>query len=277
MTRRDMISSIGVLAAASSAANAAAGNTAAVSFRIGLATYSLRDFQRGLAIKMIKQLGITEISVKQDFHAPYTLSAADLAKAAGDFKKAGLTIVSAGNTDMKSNDAADLRKYFEHARGLGAPMMVTAPLHENLGAIEKLVKEYDIKIAIHNHGPEDKNFPSPEIVLEAVKGLDPRIGLCMDVGHSMRAGSDVVQTIVNAGPRLLDVHFKDLKEIKDKTKPEYCDVGEGVMPVVAIFKQLQKLGYRGNVNLEHEINEDNPMPGMLRSFGYMQGVAAAIA
>ena len=107
-----------------------------------------------------------------------------------------------------------------------------------------------------------------------MKGMDPHMGLCMDVGHSMRAGADVVQEVVNAGPRLLDVHFKDLK---DGTKVDsQCDVGEGVMPVVAIFKQLQKVGYRGCVNLEYEINSDNPMPGMLRSFGYMHGVIAGM-
>jgi sugar phosphate isomerase/epimerase len=112
-------------------------------------------------------------------------------------------------------------------------------------------------------------------VLDAVKGMDPRMGLCMDVGHSMRGGADVVQEAVNAGPRLLDVHFKDLKD--GKVKESQCDVGKGVMPVVAIFKQLRKVGYRGSVNLEYEIDSENPLPGMLHSFGYMNGVLAGIA
>jgi sugar phosphate isomerase/epimerase len=273
MTRRNLITSVGMLAAARSA-TAAAGDAPTASFRVGVATYSFREFQRGLAIKMIKQLGLTQVSVKQDFHIPYTLTPAEVTKAAGEFKRSGMTIVSCGNTDMKSSDPADLRKYFEHAKACGTPMLVTAPLHENLSVIEKLAREYDVQIAIHTHGPEDKNFPSPKVVLDAVKGMDPRMGLCMDVGHSMRAGADVVQEIVNAGPRLLDVHFKDLK---DGTKADsQCDVGEGVMPVVAIFRQLQKVGYRGCVNLEYEINSDNPMPGMLRSFGYMHGVIAGM-
>jgi sugar phosphate isomerase/epimerase len=273
MTRRDMISGIGMLAAVPVASEAAAGDTA--SFRIGVCSYSFRDFQRGLAIKMIQQLGLTQVSVKQDYHMPYTLAPADVTKAAGDFKKAGLTIVSCGNTDMKSNDPADLRKYFEHAKLAGSPMLVTAPLRENLGAIEKLAIEYDIKIAIHPHGPEDKIFPTPKSVLDAVKGMDPRMGMCLDVAHAMRAGADVVQEIENAGPRLLDMHFKDIREAK--AVAVYCDVGEGVMPVVGIFKQLQKMGYRGAVNLEWEINSDNPMPGMLRSLGYMKGVLAGLA
>jgi len=272
MTRRQMISSVGALAAASSAVSEAA--PAEAGFQIGVATYSLREFQRGLAIRMIKRMGVTQVSVK-DFHLAYTLTPAEITKAVNEFKNAGLTIVSGGNTDLKSNDPADLRKYFVYAKECGMPMLVTAPLHENLGAIEKLAKEFDIKIAIHTHGPEDANFPTPKVVLDAVKGMDPCMGLCMDVGHSMRGGADVVEEIANAGPRLLDMHFKDLKNGKDKDSQ--CDVGEGVMPVVAIFKQLQKVGYRGSVNLEYEISSDDPLAGMLHSFGYMKGVLAGLA
>jgi len=270
MTRRQMISSVGALAAAGSAVSEAAP---AAGFQIGVASYSLREFQRGLAIRMIKRLGVTQVSVK-DFHLPYTSTPAEIAKAVGDFTKAGLKIVSGGNTDLKSHDPADLRKYFDYAKACGMPMLVTAPLHENLGAIEKLAMEFDVKIAIHTHGPEDPNFPTPKVVLDAVKGMDPRMGLCMDVGHSMRGGADVIQEIANAGPRLLDLHIKDLKD--GKVKESQCDVGDGVMPVVEIFKQLRKIGYSGSVNLEYEINSDDPVPGMLHSFGYMKGVLAGL-
>ena len=273
MTRRELISSAGLMAAASSATNAR-GETAPAGFRLGVATYSLREFQRGLAIRMIRQMGVTDVSVK-DFHLSYTSTPAEIARAVNEFKSAGLTIVSGGNTDLKSSDPAELRKYFEYAKACGMPMLVAAPLHENLGAIEKLAKEYDIRIAIHTHGPEDKNFPAPRVVLDAVKGMDPRMGLCMDVGHSMRAGADVVQEVANAGARLLDVHIKDLKD--GKVRESQCDVGEGVVPVVALFKQLQKTGYRASVNLEYEINADNPLPGMLHSLGYMKGVLAGLA
>ena len=271
-----MFSSVGAVAAAGSAMSSAAseGTPTGVGFRIGVATYSLREFQRGLAIRMIKRMGVTQVSVK-DFHLPYTSTPAEIGKAVNEFKSAGLTIVSGGNTDMKSKDPADLRKYFVYAKACGMPMLVTAPLHENLGEIEKLAKEFDIKIAIHTHGPEDPNFPTPKVVLDAVKGMDPRMGLCIDIGHSARGGADVVQEIANAGPRLLDMHFKDLKD--SKVKESQCDVGEGVLPVVAIFKQLQKTGYRGSVNLEYEINSDDPLPGMLHSFGYMNGVLAGFA
>ena len=136
------------------------------------------------------------------------------------------------------------------------------------------MKEYNIKLAIHNHGPEDKNFPSPFDVLAAVKNLDPRIGLCIDLGHSLRAGADVVAAIHAAGPRLYDLHIKDLADAS--AKESQVAVGEGVMPVRAIFQALMDTHYPGNVDLEYEIHADDPMPGVVESFAYMRGVLAGM-
>jgi len=245
-----------------------------VNFKIGICSYTFREFQRKMAIGMMKQLSVQTVSVK-DVHLSYSLSPEDLAKAVDEFKKAGLTIVSAGNTELTNEDPAVLRRYFQYARNAGIPMLVGAPTLQTLPALERLVKEFDIKVAIHTHGPEDKHFPVPRIVLEAVKGMDPRMGLCMDVGHATRGGADVVQEIVNAGPRLLDLHMKDLKNGTDKDSQ--CEVGEGMMPIVAILKQLKKAGYRGNVNLEYEINSENPLPGAQHSIGYLKGALAGLA
>jgi sugar phosphate isomerase/epimerase len=274
MTRREIFGVFGSLAVAGTAKVGVAAESAAGSgFHLGVCSYSFREFQRKLAISMIKKLGVTYVSVKE-FHLPYTSTRDEIAKARSEFQKAGLTIVSGGNIDLQNEDPAVLRRYFEYARACGMPLMVTAPTHRTLPTVEKLAIEFDIKVAIHTHGPEDQHFPSPQVVLQAVKNMDARMGLCMDVGHSMRAGADVVEEIANAGPRLLDLHFKDLKNRNEKESQ--CDVGEGVMPVVAIFKQLRKTGYRGSVNLEYEINSDNPLPGMLHSMGYMKGVLAGL-
>jgi sugar phosphate isomerase/epimerase len=273
MTRRGIIQFCAGLAAASPRL-ARAAEPKEDDFHIGIASYSFREFQRKLAISMIKQLGIKYVSVKE-FHLPYTLTPAEAGKAAAEFQKAGLTIVSGGNISLQDEDPAALKRMFTYAKSCGMPMMVCAPTHTTLPTVEKLAKEFDMKVAIHNHGPEDKHFPTPESVLEAVKGLDPRMGLCMDLGHSMRTGADVVQAVAAAGPRLLDTHIKDLKSSTDKASQ--CDVGEGVMPVVAIFKQLKKMKYTGCVNLEYEINSDNPLPGMHHSIGYLKGVLAGLA
>ena len=248
--------------------------TAANGIKLGVCTYSFREFSRSLALKMIRELGVSYVSVK-DVHLAYSLSPSEMEKAKAEFKKAGVTIVSVGNTDLKDEDPSVLRRYFEYARNCGAQTIVAAPTHKTLPAIEKLAKEFNLQVAIHTHGPEDKNFPSPQVVLDAVRNMDSRMGLCMDVGHSMRAGADVVREIANAGPRLLDMHMKDLKKGTDKESQ--CAVGEGVMPVVAIFQQLRKIDYNGCVNLEYEINSDSPVPGMQRSLGYMKGVLAGLA
>lgn len=269
---------MGLVGSAAMAAAASGGpaNTSStpLGFRIGVCSYSFREFARGFTISMIKELGVRYVSVKS-FHIPYTSTPEEIATARKDFEKAGLTIVSGGNMDLKSDDPAVLRKYFEYARACGMPMIVGAPTHQTLPMVEKLAREFNIKVAIHTHGPEDPNFPKPQVVLDAVKHMDPRMGLCMDVGHSMRDGSNVVDDIASAGPRLFDMHMKDLRDPRDKNS--WCDVGDGVMPVVAIFKQLRHVGYQGCVDLEYETNSYNPVPGMLHSLGYMNGVVTGIA
>ena len=249
--------------------------------KLGIATYTFRKFDRAKTIDFIKQLKTPYVSIKQDPHLKLNLPGAELRAAVQEFRAAGLKVMSAGNTDMKVTTVDGLRPLFEWAKTAEIPMFVAAPVHEALDAIEKLIKEYNIKVAIHNHGPEDKNFPSPESVLAAVKGRDPRFGLCMDVGHSERAGSDPVKAIVEAGPRLLDMHVKDLKFFKDgpegTAKDSQVAVGEGIIPFPQIFKQLKKMNYQGCVDLEYEIHADNPMPGVEESFAYMRGVLAGLA
>src|SRR5262249_48568008 len=161
-----------------------------------------------------------------------------------------------------------------YAKMCGMPMMVCAPTHTNLGTIEKMVKEYNIRIAIHNHGPEDKQYPTPQSVLAGGGGMGPPCGRGMGVGGSAGAGGERVESIAEAGDRLFDIHMKDLRTFEPHAVQ--VDVGEGIMPVVAMFKQLQKIGYQGCVNLEYEINGDNPLPGMKNSFSYMRGVLAGL-
>ncbi len=239
--------------------------------RLAVATYSFRKFSRVEAIKMTRQLGVHFVDVKE-FHLPYKDTPEQLKAGSKEFEDAGLKIIAGGNISMSKDDEADLRRYFEYAKVCGMPMMVIAPTHQNLPKIEKLVKEYDIKVAIHNHGPEDKNFPTPQSVLEAVKDMDPRVGLCMDIGHTARTGKDVVESIAEAGSRLLEMHTKDLKSFTDKGSQ--VPVGDGIMPIPAIFKQLRKMNYPGYCSLEYEIDDTNPLPGMMKSFAYMRGVIA---
>lgn len=154
------------------------------------------------------------------------------------------------------------------------PMLIMMPSARQLPEIAKLASEYRIRVAIHNHGPEDKNFPTPESVYEAIKPLDQRIGLCIDVGHSARAGVDVVQAIRKYKDRLVDVHLKDLRDLKGHTD---CEVGKGVLPVAEILKALHAVRFSGSVNLEYEADPENPVAGMRASLAYVHGVLAGMS
>jgi sugar phosphate isomerase/epimerase len=207
-------------------------------------------------------------------HLPYEATPAEIAAARREIEGAGLQIVGGGMITFETDTDDGVRKYFEYARAAGMPVIVGTSKPAVLPRIEKFVKQYDIKLAIHNHGPEDPDFPSPYDVLKAVKGMDRRMGLCMDIGHTVRTGTDPVRAAADAGPRLLDMHAKDLRDLRDKESQ--CVVGEGKIPVAALFRQLEAMQYSGYVNLEYEIEADNPMPGMKQSFAYMRGVLAGL-
>jgi sugar phosphate isomerase/epimerase len=241
--------------------------------KLGVASYSLRNFPRAQAIQMTKALGTRFINLKS-VHMPYEASPAEIAAARQEVEAAGLEIVGGGTITFETDTDEGVRKYFDYAKAAGMPVIVGTCKPGVLPRIEKFVKEYDIKLAIHNHGPGDV-FPSPYDALKAVQGMDPRMGLCIDIGHTVRTGTDVVRAVGDAGPRLLDMHAKDLRDLK--VAESQCIVGEGKMPIAAIFRQLQAIRYAGYVNLEYEIDADNPIPGMKQSFAYMRGVLGGLS
>ena len=241
--------------------------------KLGVASYSFRNFPRSQAIEMTKALGTPYINLKS-MHLPYELSPAEIAAARREVESAGLMIVGGGMITFETDTDEGVRKYFDYAKAAGMPLIVCTCKPATLPRIEKFAKQYDIKIAIHNHGPGDENFPSPYDALAAVKGMDPRMGLCIDLGHTVRTGTDVVRAVADAGPRLLDMHAKDLRDLK--VAESQCIVGEGKMPIPGIFRQLRQINYPGYVNLEYEIDADNPLPGMKQSFAYMRGVLAGL-
>ena len=246
-----------------------------VGIKLGVASYSLRNFSRQKAIEMTKALSTPYINFKS-VHLPYDASPAEISSARSEVAAAGLQITGGGLITFETDTDDGVRKYFDYAKAAGMPVMVSTCHPAVLPRVEKFAKQYDIKIAIHNHGPEDQGFfPSPYDVLKAVKGMDARMGLCIDVGHTVRTGTDVVRAVADAGPRLLDMHAKDLRDLKDKESQ--CIVGEGRMPIVEIFRQLKAMRYPGYVNLEYEIDADDPLPGMKQSFAYMRGVLAGLA
>ena len=247
-------------------------NAQASAIRLGVASYSFRKFGIADVIKFMKELNTPYLNVK-DMHLPMT-SAAEVKEVADEYKAAGIKLTAAGAIYFTKDDDEDIRRKFEFCKIAGIPLIVAGPTPETLPRLEKFVNEYDIKIAIHNHGPEDKYFPSPLDALKAVKNMDPRMGVCVDVGHTARTGTDVPSAIHQAAARLFDVHMKDLANAT--SKESQVAVGDGSLPVEKIFAALVEIKYPGYVDLEYEIHEDDPMPGMMKSFAYMRGVLAGM-
>jgi sugar phosphate isomerase/epimerase len=242
--------------------------------RLGLASYTFRNFTRAQLIAFMKQLNVSQLNAK-DVKDHLPMDPREEARAIADYSATAVQLHAAGAVSFQKDEDYDIRSKFEYGKRAGIGVIVASdPTPENLPHIEKFAKQYDIRIAIHNHGPENKLWKSPLDVLKAVNGMDPRIGCCIDVGHTARAGSDVIAAIQAAGSRLFNVHMKDLANFHDKESQ--VAVGEGMMPVRGIFEALVAIKYPGFVDLEYEIEPDNPLPGVIRSFAYMRGVLAGM-
>jgi sugar phosphate isomerase/epimerase len=242
--------------------------------RLGMCSYTFRNFTRAQMIPFLKQLPVSELNAKgAKDHLP--TDPAQEQAAVDDYKANGIHLHAAGAIYFRKNEDADVRAQFDYVKRAGIPVIVAGdPTPETLPRIERFAKEYDIRIAIHNHGPEDKLWPSPLDILKDIKGLDPRIGCCIDVGHTVRASTDVVEAIRAVGPRLFNMHMKDLASFTDKESQ--VAVGAGKMPVREIFRELIAIGYSGFVDLEYEIKGDDPMPGVIESIAYMRGVLTGL-
>jgi sugar phosphate isomerase/epimerase len=242
--------------------------------KLGVASYSLREFPLEKALEMVKTLRTPYINFKS-MHVPYEKSAEDLTAIRKQVEEAGFKIVGGGTITFNEDTDAGVEKYFAYAKAAGMPTIVCTGPVAVLPRVEKFAKQYDIKVAIHNHGTEDKIYPSPYDVLKHVKAMDPRMGLCMDIGHTVRTGTDPVKAVIDAGPRLHDMHAKDLTDLT--RRDSQVAVGEGKIPIASIFRALQTIRYPGYVNLEYEIHAKDPLPGMQISFAHMRGVLAGLA
>src|SRR5437764_1293245 len=195
--------------------------------KIGVATYTSRDLPIEEAIKSVQRVGLKYISIKNvKNHIDLSHTPEERKQRAQMFRAAGLIPLSVGNVGMK-NDEADIRRAFEFARDVGVKTMVCAPDKNSIPILDKMVKEFNIKLAIHNHGPEDKQLPSPYDVWQAVEKYDKRIGLCIDVGHTARAGVDPAEAIIKCRERLYDLHMKDIFALGNKNTP--IESGRGIL------------------------------------------------
>jgi len=255
-------------------APAAPGGNPAPRLRLGVASISLRNLPVDAAVSVLQQLAIGDVSIFRT-HAAFEKGEAAACRATADaFRAGGINPWTTSVVYLK-NDEATARRAFENVRAAGMSMMTCSPAPDALPLLDRLLQEYDIKLAIHNHGPEDKDYPSPYEIMQLVAGHDARIGVCNDVGHTMRAGHDPAQSIRDCAPRLFDVHLKDsVAAVGAKDVP--VNVGHGHLDIRGILAALIDVKYAGAVAFEYEVEEGDPAVGLAESIGYVRGLLAAM-
>ena len=235
-------------------------------FELGLASYSLREFSLDETIQMTTRLGLKYIALKS-MHMPLDSDDAQIKQAVSKVKKAGLDLYGAGVIYMANEEEVD--RAFEYAKIAGLKVIIGVPEHELLPLVEEKVKSYDIKLAIHNHGPGDKRYPSAESAYEKIKNMDLRMGLCLDIGHTQRIGIDPAKSAGQFMDRLHDVHIKDVD--KAAAEGQTVEIGRGVIDIPAFLKVLIEKRYSGKVSFEFEKDGSDPLPGLAESVGYVRG------
>lgn len=274
-SRRAFFKTTGVALSAAALFNMTEGVTRAragsAPLTLGMASYTFRKFNLEDCLAMTKRLGLKRIAFKS-FHLPLDASADDIKKTLQKVHDAGLELYGGGVIYMKNE--AQVNQAFDYVKAAGMKVMIGVPNHELLGLVEKKVKEYDVLLAIHNHGPSDNVYPSPQSVYEKVKDLDPRMGLCIDIGHTKRLGLDPSEEFVKYKDRVFDLHLKDVT--KAEADGQTIEIGRGVIDMPKFIRTLIKHHYNGTASLEFEKDATDPLPGAAESIGYLRGIIATL-
>ena len=238
-------------------------------FSIGIAGYTFMHFTVEKTIEMMKRIGVKNLSLK-DFHMPMNSTQEQINAVLEKFKAAGINIYTVGVIYMKTHESVD--QAFEYAKMAGVKMIIGAPDYELLPYVEKKIKTYDFKMAIHNHGPDNPLYPNARDIWDHIKDLDARIGICIDIGHTTRDGQDPSADIMKYKSRIYDIHIKDVDKAAKEGKT--IEMGRGIIDIPKVVATLRKIKYSGSCSLEFEKDMKDPLPGIAESIGYFKGVTA---
>ena len=249
-------------------------------YELGLASYTFINFPLDRAIAMTKRVGLKHICLKggqkrygpRGFHLSLESTPEQIAQAVAKVKAAGLDLYGGGVIGM--HDPSEVKQAFEYAKAAGMRIIVGMPEPDVLSLVNEKVQEYNIRVAIHNHGPDVKIFRTPGEIYEKIQDLDRRVGLCIDIGHTMRSGVDPCQAAEQVADRLMDIHMKDVNGATKAGKT--CECGRGIIDIPRFLRTLDKIHYGGYVSFEFEKDPDDPLPGLAESVGYTRGVLAAM-
>jgi inosose dehydratase len=239
-------------------------------FKIGMAGYTFAKFDIDKTLETLKRTDVHYLCIK-DFHLPLNSTQEQIKAFKAKLKENGVTGYAVGPIYMKSN--AEIDQAFEYAQRVGVKLIIGVPNYDLLPYVDKKVKEYGFNYAIHLHGPDITTYPDAEDVWNHVKDLDPRIGMCLDIGHDTRNGKDAVKDLKKYKTRVFDIHIKD---VTGSTKLGYSlEIGRGIINFPEFVKMLRKVGYTGVCSLEHEKDMNDPFMGIAESIGYFRGIIAA--
>ncbi len=241
-------------------------------FKLGMASYTFRAFNLEQTITMTKQLYLKDIELKS-MHMPLDSSPEKIREIASQVRKAGLNLYGAGVIYMRTPQ--DVEQAFKYAHTAGMRSITGVPHPNLLKQVEAKVKQYDIMLAIHNHGPTDKTYPTPTSAYERIKNMDRRMGLCIDIGHTQRCGIDPSIPAEKYADRLFDMHLKDVTE--STAKGRTVEMGRGVIDLPRLMHTLIRTGYKYTAAFEFEKDGNNPLPGVAQCVGYIRGILAEIA
>jgi sugar phosphate isomerase/epimerase len=239
-------------------------------FKIGMAGYTFNKFDLDKTLETLQKTDVHYLCIK-DFHLPLNSTDEQIAAFHARLAAKGVTGYAVGPIYMKTE--AEVDHAFAYAKRVGVKLIVGVPNVELLPYVDKKVKEYDFKYAIHLHGPDIALFPDAEDVWNRTKDLDPRIGMCLDIGHDTRNGKDPVADLKKYHTRVFDIHIKD---VTGTTKAGYSvEIGRGVIDFPAFVKALREVSYDGVCSLEHEKDMQDPFIGIGESIGYFRAIIEA--
>jgi sugar phosphate isomerase/epimerase len=240
---------------------------------LGIQMYSLRGFKVDEALGHVKDLGLNSIEFYPGMF-PVTDDQAAIDAMKKKVADLGLTM-SAYGVNRFTKDADANRKLFAFAKATGIPILGADPDPDSFESLDDLVQEFDIRIAIHNHGPKHR-YNKVVDVLDAIEKHDARIGACADLGHFIRSGEKPTEVIRLLAGRLYGIHLKDFAEMQEKTKGVV--LGKGHIDVPAVFAALEQAKFPadGALSIEYEENPQDPIAEIRECVAAARAAMAAV-
>jgi len=245
--------------------------------KMGMQSYSLRTYDGPTALRHTKELGL-KYWESYPKHIPFSTLPKQIAESKALLKENGITLMGYGVVDFDENETRS-RQMFDFAKAMGLFSISANPKKNKatFDLLDRLVAEYDIPIAIHNHGPYAR-YSKISDVADIVKDRNPKIGACVDMGHYLRSDENPVEALERLGNRLYGVHLKDVRTVTadGRRKKIFTIIGQGDLDLVGALRVLKKLNYQGCLSLEYEENEQNPLSDIAVSLQAVRDAATKL-